>query len=87
MLEVEQLAISCGATRVLEDVGFAVPEGQAVSLPGGDGSGKTTVLIALHGIVRPAAAHAARPHLRHARAHARLRRGAHPDRAAALSPD
>ncbi|GGG19507.1 ABC transporter ATP-binding protein [Caldovatus sediminis] len=53
MLEVEHLAVSYGPTRILEDVSFAVPEGQVVSLLGGNGSGKTTVLNALCGMVRP----------------------------------
>jgi branched-chain amino acid transport system ATP-binding protein len=55
MLEVEHLAVSYGPTRILEDVSFAVPERRVVALLGGNGSGKTTVLNALSGMVRPQA--------------------------------
>ncbi|WP_149538268.1 ABC transporter ATP-binding protein [Siccirubricoccus phaeus] len=53
MLEVEHLAVSYGPTRILEDVSFHVPRGRVVALLGGNGSGKTTVLNALTGMVRP----------------------------------
>jgi branched-chain amino acid transport system ATP-binding protein len=53
MLEVAHLAVSYGPTRILEDVSFAVPEGTVVALLGGTGSGTTTVLNALTGMVRP----------------------------------
>ncbi len=55
MLEVEHLAVSYGPTRILEDVSFAVPGQAVVALLGGNGSGKTTVLNALMGMVRPEA--------------------------------
>jgi branched-chain amino acid transport system ATP-binding protein len=55
MLEVEHLAVSYGPTRILEDVSFAVPAQAVVALLGGNGSGKTTVLNALMGMVRPQA--------------------------------
>jgi branched-chain amino acid transport system ATP-binding protein len=53
MLEVEHLAVSYGPTRILEDVSFSVPAQAVVALLGGNGSGKTTVLNALTGLVRP----------------------------------
>ncbi len=55
MLEVEHLAVSYGPTRILEDVSFTVPARRVVALLGGNGSGKTTVLNALSGMVRPRA--------------------------------
>lgn len=53
MLEVTNLNVAYGATQVLEDVTFRVPEKRIVALLGGNGSGKTTVLNALVGLVRP----------------------------------
>lgn len=53
MLEVTNLNVAYGATQVLEDVSFSVPEKRIVALLGGNGSGKTTVLNALVGLVRP----------------------------------
>ena len=53
MLEVTNLNVAYGATQVLEDVTFSVPEKRIVALLGGNGSGKTTVLNALVGLVRP----------------------------------
>ena len=55
MLEVTNLNVAYGATQVLEDVTFGVPEKQIVALLGGNGSGKTTVLNALVGLVHPRA--------------------------------
>ncbi len=42
-----------GATRVLDGVSFTVPEGRIVALLGGNGSGKSTVLNTLSGLLRP----------------------------------
>lgn len=53
MLEVTNLNVAYGATQVLEDVTFSVAEKRIVALLGGNGSGKTTVLNALVGLVRP----------------------------------
>jgi branched-chain amino acid transport system ATP-binding protein len=55
MLEVSNLAVSYGPTRILEDVSFGVPAQAVVALLGGNGSGKTTILNALTGMVRPRA--------------------------------
>ena len=53
MLDVRHLEVSYGATQVLRDVSFGVEEGSIVALLGGNGSGKTTTLNALSGLVAP----------------------------------
>lgn len=53
MLEVRGLNVWYGITEVLRDVSFAVPEGRIVALLGGNGSGKTTVLNTLSGLLEP----------------------------------
>jgi branched-chain amino acid transport system ATP-binding protein len=42
-----------GAAEVLRDVAFSVPDGRIVALLGGNGSGKTTILNTLSGMVKP----------------------------------
>ena len=53
MLDVRHLEVSYGATQVLRDVSFSVAEGSIVALLGGNGSGKTTTLNVLSGLVVP----------------------------------
>lgn len=53
MLAIQHLKVSYGITQVLRDVTFEVPEGKIVALLGGNGSGKTTMLNTLSGLVRP----------------------------------
>src|SRR5215472_17247512 len=53
MLDVQHLEVSYGATRVLRDVSFHVPERSIVALLGGNGSGKTTTLNVLSGLLAP----------------------------------
>ena len=53
MLDVRHLEVSYGATQVLRDVSFSVGEGSIVALLGGNGSGKTTTLNVLSGLVAP----------------------------------
>jgi len=53
MLDVRHLEVSYGATRVLRDVSFTVARGSIVALLGGNGSGKTTTLNVLSGLVAP----------------------------------
>ena len=53
MLDVRHLRVSYGATEVLRDVSFGVEAGEIVALLGGNGSGKTTTLNVLSGLVRP----------------------------------
>ncbi len=53
MLEVQNLSVSYGVTEVLRDVSFGVPAGSIVALLGGNGSGKTTTLNVLSGLLVP----------------------------------
>jgi len=53
MLEVRHLRVSYGPTQVLRDVTFTVEPRSIVTLLGGNGSGKTTTLNALSGLVAP----------------------------------
>ena len=53
MLDVQHLEVSYGATRVLRDVSFHVPERSIVALLGGNGSGKTTTLNVVSGLLAP----------------------------------
>ena len=55
MLEVKNLNVWYGITEVLRDVSFSVPDGRIIALLGGNGSGKTTVLNALSGLLQPRA--------------------------------
>ena len=52
MLAIQHLKVSYGITQVLRDVTFEVPAGKIVALLGGNGSGKTTILNTLSGLVR-----------------------------------
>jgi len=53
VLVIRHLKVSYGITQVLRDVTFDVPKGKIVALLGGNGSGKTTMLNTLSGLVRP----------------------------------
>ena len=53
MLEVRHLRVSYGPTEVLRDVSFTVEASSIVALLGGNGSGKTTTLNVLSGLVAP----------------------------------
>jgi branched-chain amino acid transport system ATP-binding protein len=53
MLNVADIGVWYGHTEVLRRVSFSVPENSIVALLGGNGSGKTTVLNALSGMIAP----------------------------------
>jgi len=55
MLDVRHLEVRYGPTEVLRDVSFTVPANAIIALLGGNGSGKTTVLNAVSGLVAPRA--------------------------------
>ncbi len=53
VLEVLRLIVELGGRRVLEDVSFSVAAGEFVCLCGPNGGGKTTLLKAALGLLRP----------------------------------
>jgi branched-chain amino acid transport system ATP-binding protein len=53
-LEVEDLTVFYGKRRAVEGVGLMVKQGEIVTLLGANGSGKSTTLRAISGLVRPA---------------------------------
>ena len=58
---VEGLGVRYGASPALQDVTFQVSAGSVAAVVGGDGAGKTSLLRALAGTVRPAAGTVRRP--------------------------
>ena len=52
MLQVEHLAASYGASRVLFDVNIAIGEGECVTLLGRNGMGKTTTIRCIFGLLQ-----------------------------------
>lgn len=52
-LEIEDLSVRYGRTRVVEKVSLSVPRGRTVGLVGESGSGKSTIAAAAVGLVRP----------------------------------
>jgi branched-chain amino acid transport system ATP-binding protein len=53
MLNIENLHAYYGLSHILQGVSLKIGEGEAVSLLGRNGSGKTTVLLALMGYLKP----------------------------------
>ena len=53
ILEVHHIEKHFGATRVLEDIGFSLEEGQVLAIIGSSGSGKTTLLRCLNFLETP----------------------------------
>jgi iron complex transport system ATP-binding protein len=51
MLEAENLTVQYGSTRVVDDVSFALAEGQWLMLVGPNGAGKSTVVGAVSGAI------------------------------------
>jgi len=56
-LEIEDLVVSFGGVRAVDHVSLAVEPGSIVGLIGPNGSGKTTVLDAVSGLVTPVSGH------------------------------
>jgi branched-chain amino acid transport system ATP-binding protein len=53
LLELEQLSRSFGGVRAVNDVSFAVSEGEILALIGPNGSGKSTLFNLISGLCRP----------------------------------
>jgi branched-chain amino acid transport system ATP-binding protein len=53
MLIVEHITTGYGKKQVLTDVSFSVEKGDLVLLSGGNGSGKSTVLKTIYGLLKP----------------------------------
>ena len=53
MLEVRDVVVMYGAVRALDGVSLTVPTGNVVSVLGANGAGKTSLLRAISGLVRP----------------------------------
>ncbi|MEL7610551.1 MAG: ABC transporter ATP-binding protein [Bacillota bacterium] len=50
-LELENISVSLGGNKILDDVSFCVPEGRFVSILGVSGSGKSTLLKIIAGLL------------------------------------
>jgi branched-chain amino acid transport system ATP-binding protein len=53
MLRVDNLVAGYGRVRIVDGVSFEVPEGRIVALLGGNGTGKSTTLKAVAGLLAP----------------------------------
>ncbi len=53
MLRVEHITTGYGKKQVLTDVSFSVEKGDVILLSGGNGSGKSTVLKIIYGLLKP----------------------------------
>ena len=53
MLKIEHITTGYGKKQVLTDVSFEVAKGDVVLLCGGNGSGKSTVLKTIYGLLKP----------------------------------
>jgi len=53
MLIVQHITTGYGKKQILTDVSFDVAKGDVVLLTGGNGSGKSTVLKTIYGLLKP----------------------------------
>lgn len=54
ILQVEDLTVSYGKVRAVRGVSFTVPRGGLVTLVGANGAGKSSIINAISGVVKPA---------------------------------
>ena len=54
MLEARNLSVSYGRTQAVQNMSIQVQSGEIVTVLGANGAGKTSLLKALQGVVRPA---------------------------------
>ena len=52
-LELADLVVNYGRTEAVRGVSLVVPPGQVVALIGANGAGKTTIMRAISGLLRP----------------------------------
>jgi branched-chain amino acid transport system ATP-binding protein len=55
MLAIEDLCVTYGAIKAVDGVSFSIPAGAIVTLIGGNGAGKSTILRTISGLQRPVA--------------------------------
>lgn len=55
LLTVDHISVFYGSVQAVRDVSFTVGKGEIVTLIGANGAGKSTILRALSGVVRPSA--------------------------------
>ena len=53
ILEVENISLSFGAVRAIEDVSFSIIEGEILAIIGPNGAGKTSMLNVINGFYHP----------------------------------
>ena len=53
MLKVEGLNAGYGSVNILWDIGFTLAEGEIVAILGSNGAGKTTMVRAVTGMLKP----------------------------------
>lgn len=57
MLKIEKLSVSYGIIDAVKEVSFEVGDGKIVSLIGANGAGKTTIMHAISGLLKPKSGH------------------------------
>jgi branched-chain amino acid transport system ATP-binding protein len=55
LLEVRDLTVTYGAIRAVDGISFSVEQGQIVTIIGANGAGKSTIMNAISGLIRPSA--------------------------------
>ncbi len=53
LLEVEKVSVYYGAIQAIREISFHIAQGEIVTLLGANGAGKTTVLRAISGLIKP----------------------------------